>query len=88
MQLQDLAVAVEGHDDAEALVSSLGSRGYVAVATVDQDRIDARRLVTRNPGIDLERVRSNLRLITERGFHRRQDLESKLQALLEEVEGG
>ncbi|MFL5392970.1 MAG: hypothetical protein ACJ79G_09055 [Myxococcales bacterium] len=38
-----------------------------------------------NPGLDLPVVRSRLRLITERGFARKQDLAAKLQALIDEV---
>jgi hypothetical protein len=47
-----------------------------------QDRIDAMKLLEVNPGVDLERVRADLRLIEERGFHRKQDLASKLLELL------
>ena len=49
-----------------------------------QDRIDARRLISRNPSLDLDRVRSNLQLIASRGFHRDQNLQEKLTALLKE----
>jgi hypothetical protein len=48
-----------------------------------QDRIDAVKLLEVNPGIDLEQVRADLRLIEERGFHRQQDLTSKLLELLD-----
>jgi predicted nucleotidyltransferase len=47
-----------------------------------QDRIDAKNLLLFNPDLDLKRVHELLRLITERGFHREQDLETKLQGLL------
>ncbi|MCG8555703.1 MAG: nucleotidyl transferase AbiEii/AbiGii toxin family protein [Proteobacteria bacterium] len=50
-----------------------------------QDRLDAQRLVTRNPGLDIERVRDNLRLITERGYNRQRDLAKALTALLAEL---
>ncbi len=50
-----------------------------------QDRIDAERLVTRNPELDLDRVRANLQLIEERGFHREQVLSKKLEDLLKSV---
>jgi predicted nucleotidyltransferase len=50
-----------------------------------QDRIDAQRLLTRNPNLDLERVRANLRLIEARGFHREQDLVGKLDSVIAEV---
>ena len=47
-----------------------------------QDRIDAKNLLLFNPELDLDRVRELLRLIRERGYHRGQDLEAKLQSLL------
>jgi predicted nucleotidyltransferase len=47
-----------------------------------QDRIDAQHLILYNPELDLDRVRENLHLITARGFHRRQNLNAKLDALL------
>jgi predicted nucleotidyltransferase len=50
-----------------------------------QDRIDAVRLLEVNADMDLGRVRSNLRLITERGFHRGQDLRAKLDSLIADV---
>ncbi|MFL5429416.1 MAG: nucleotidyl transferase AbiEii/AbiGii toxin family protein [Myxococcales bacterium] len=50
-----------------------------------QDWNDARALMETNPGLDLPVVRSRLRLITERGFARKQDLAAKLQALIDEV---
>jgi hypothetical protein len=50
-----------------------------------QDRIDAERLLLCNPDMDLERVRSNLSLITSRGYHREQDLAAKLESLLEQI---
>lgn len=52
-----------------------------------QDRIDARNLVRLNPSLDLERVKQNLSLITERGFARQQNLSRKLDQLLEEAPG-
>jgi predicted nucleotidyltransferase len=48
-----------------------------------QDRIDAVTLLEVNREIDLQRVRANLRLMEERGFHRKQDLAAKLQSLLD-----
>jgi hypothetical protein len=51
-----------------------------------QDRIDAVTLLEVNREIDLQRVRTNLRLIEERGFHRKQDLAAKLQSLLDRRE--
>ena len=50
-----------------------------------QDRIDAERLVQCNPAMDLSRVRDNLRLISERGFDRGQDLQEKLASVLKSV---
>lgn len=49
-----------------------------------QDAIDALRLLE-IADLDLAAVRQNLSLITERGFHRRQDLEAKLQQVLEDL---
>jgi hypothetical protein len=50
-----------------------------------QDRIDARNLVLANADLDLDRVRGALQAITERGFHRGQDLGAKLAAVLEDA---
>jgi hypothetical protein len=50
-----------------------------------QDRLDAQRIVQFVSQLDLARVREDLALITQRGFHRGQDLEAKLAALLEEA---
>jgi hypothetical protein len=47
-----------------------------------QDRIDAQRLITYNPNLDMDRVRDSLRLIKERGFDRGEDLEAKLATLI------
>ena len=51
-----------------------------------QDRIDAIKLLEVNRDIDLLRVRADLELIERRGFHRKQDLASKLQQLLAQRE--
>jgi Nucleotidyl transferase AbiEii toxin, Type IV TA system len=48
-----------------------------------QDRIDAERIVQTNPELDMGRVRSNLELITARGFQREQDLLAKLERFLQ-----
>ncbi len=48
-----------------------------------QDQIDARNLATNMAATAVEQVAANLRLITERGYHRGQDLEAKLAATLE-----
>jgi hypothetical protein len=50
-----------------------------------QDRLDARHLLKYNPDLDIAVARSNLELIAARGFARGQDLQQKLQAL---VQGG
>lgn len=47
-----------------------------------QDQIDACRLVSRNPELDLDAVRQNLGLIADRGYSRGQDLHDKLAGLL------
>ena len=47
-----------------------------------QDRIDAQRLLTRNPGLDLDRVRANLRMIQRRGYHREEKLLEKLDQVI------
>jgi hypothetical protein len=47
-----------------------------------QDRIDARNLLRMSINLDLECVRDNLRLITTRGYARKQDLDAKLAELL------
>ncbi len=46
-----------------------------------QDRIDAQNLIAMG-SLDLAQVRDRLRLITQRGYHRDQDLLAKLQALV------
>lgn len=48
-----------------------------------QDRIDAIRLIEVNPDLDRERVRDDLRLIEQRGSHRKQDLAAKLRDVME-----
>jgi hypothetical protein len=50
-----------------------------------QDRIDALRLLEVNSEIDIRRVRDNLSLIEQRGFHRRQDLAAKLKDVIDSV---
>lgn len=49
-----------------------------------QDRLDAQRLL-QHAAVDLERVRANLRLITQRHCDREQDLEAKLEIVLRAV---
>jgi hypothetical protein len=50
-----------------------------------QDRSDARSLVLTNPRLDIGRVRDALRAIAARGYDRGQDLEAKLEGVLEEA---
>ena len=52
-----------------------------------QDRLDARQLIACNPGIDLARVRDNLKRIRERGYDRGEDLERKLAEAIAEADG-
>jgi hypothetical protein len=46
------------------------------------DRSDALNLLLMNEGLNLELVRANLTLMTERGYNREQDLHAKLEGLL------
>lgn len=46
-----------------------------------QDHLDFRSLITVG-SVDMDAVRGNLRLIEERGFARRQDLQAKLESML------
>lgn len=50
-----------------------------------QDRIDAISLLAVNRDLDISIVRANLRAIRERGYSRDQDLEQKLETLLDSV---
>jgi hypothetical protein len=50
-----------------------------------QDRIDARSLLLANPDIQLEAVRERLALIRARGFDRDEDLEGKLETVLQSI---
>ena len=47
-----------------------------------QDRMDAVNLILVNTGLDVRAVRELLARVMERGFHRGQDLDAKLDALL------
>ena len=51
-----------------------------------QDRIDAQHLVQYVPELDHALVRADLQLITDRGYHRDQDLLAKFAAVLDDVE--
>jgi hypothetical protein len=53
-----------------------------------QDRMDALSLLLVNDGLDLDDVRQSLATMTERGFHRDQDLLGKLEALLASARAG
>jgi hypothetical protein len=48
-----------------------------------QDRLDARHLLQYNPNLELAVTRSNLELIDARGFGRGQDLQQKLDVLMQ-----
>jgi len=50
-----------------------------------QDRIDAQRLLQFTPNLDIGRVREHLARITDRGYAREQDLQTKLASVLKEV---
>jgi len=50
-----------------------------------QDRIDAQRLISRNPELDIARVRANLDLIIERGFAREENLHEKLDDVVADL---
>jgi hypothetical protein len=52
-----------------------------------QDRLDAQRLLQLVPNLDLDVVRDHLARITQRGFHRDQDLVAKLESVLAVVNG-
>jgi hypothetical protein len=88
---------IEGETIARATIVALPSVGAVPIARAEellslkvlsmtderlQDRIDARNLLRVNVDLDLVCVRDNLRLITERGYARSQDLAAKLTTLL------
>lgn len=88
---------IEDEVVARATVVDMGSSGHLPVASAEellalkvlsmtdarlQDRLDALRLLEFVPEIDLARVRSHLDRITERGFHREQALQAKLDGLL------
>jgi predicted nucleotidyltransferase len=49
------------------------------------DQVDLENLIAINPNLDFDRVRELLRIITDRGYSRDQDLFAKLEALLVEV---
>ena len=51
-----------------------------------QDRIDIHRLVQFATGLDTDRIRDDLALITKRRYHRDQDLLSKFESIMSEIE--
>jgi len=51
-----------------------------------QDRIDVQRLIQYSTRLDVERIRRNLRLIVERGYHRDEDLLAQFEQLLSDTE--
>jgi hypothetical protein len=92
---------IEDEVVARATVVDMGSSGRLPVASAEellalkvlsmtdarlQDRLDAQRLLEFVPEIDLARVRSHLDRITERGFHREQALQAKLDGLLAQMQ--
>lgn len=89
---------VESEIVARAIVVPFDAAGLIPVARAEellamkvlsmtdkrlQDRIDAMSLVQSNPTLDLAAVRDVLHRITERGYHRDQDLLTKLETVLE-----
>ncbi len=50
-----------------------------------QDRLDAIRILEIDDRLDLDVVRANLDLITARGYHRNQDLQARLEQLLQDL---
>lgn len=83
-----------------ATVVDMGTSGRIPVANAEellalkilsmtdarlQDRLDAQRLLEFVPELDLAVVRAHLARITQRGFHREQDLQAKLDALVTQL---
>lgn len=94
---------IEAEVVARATAISFGDIGAIPVARAEellamkvlsmteqrlQDRIDAINLILLNEGLDIAAVKANLALITERGFHRDQDLFTKLDAVLASAAAG
>lgn len=92
---------IEDEVVARATAVDMGASGRLPVASAEellalkvlsmtdarlQDRLDAQRLLEFVPDIDLARVRRHLDTITARGFHREQVLQTKLDALVEQVQ--
>jgi hypothetical protein len=88
---------IEDEIVARASIVDMGGPGRVPVAAPEelmamkvlsmtdvrlQDRLDAQRLLEFAPELDLALVRQHLERITQRGFHRDQDLTAKLEAVL------
>jgi hypothetical protein len=51
-----------------------------------QDRLDVHRLIQFGTDLDMNRIRDNLALIIARGFQRDQDLNSKLDLVLNQID--
>ncbi len=88
---------IEAEIVARASFVEMGDAGRVPVANAEellamkilsmtdirlQDRLDAQRLLQFVPDLDLHVVRDHLARMTRRGFHRNQDLASKLESVL------
>jgi hypothetical protein len=93
---------IEDEIVARSSLVDMGSAGSVPVANAEellamkilsmtdirlQDRLDAQRLLQLVPNLDLDVVRDHLARITQRGFHRDQDLVAKLESVLAIVNG-
>jgi hypothetical protein len=81
------ASSLEVFPDLELPVAGVGDLLAVKVLARDdkrrpQDAIDIRALLQVAAGTDLERAKSSLALITERGYHRKRDLLAELQRAL------
>lgn len=78
-------VAFEGVGDFPvATAEDLLATKLLAARPRDWD--DAKGLVEENPALDFALVRERLRLITARGYARKQDLLAKLDKLLGEIQ--
>jgi hypothetical protein len=88
----DLAVAVAGDSEAEALVRTLQGAGYRVLVSVEQeavkrlatvqDAIDLQALVARIDDRERAHAREGVERIMARGFARGRDLDRQLQAVL------
>jgi hypothetical protein len=91
---------IEAEVVAAATPVAIEGAGSIPVATVEdlvalkvlsmspsrpQDRIDARSLLVAAPDLDLARVRTQLSRIRDRGFDRKEDLDGKLETVLNDA---